>query len=191
MFVSFLKFFDITFYIIDTLKGKTKPNRISWLLWAIAPMIATIAAISDGVGLATLPVFMAGFGPMLVLIASFINKNSYWKLEKYDYLCGGFSILALILWGITKEPTVAIIFALISDGFASIPTIIKSWKAPETETYTTYALGVVGVSTSFLIMENFSLSEIAFPIYLLILNSSLTLIIIRGKFNKLSNKPQN
>lgn len=27
-------------YLIDTLKGKVKPNKVSWLLWGIAPMIA-------------------------------------------------------------------------------------------------------------------------------------------------------
>lgn len=84
-------------YIKETIKGNTKPNRVSWLLWSIAPIIGTIAAISNGVGWSLLPVFMAGFVPLLVLIVSFINKNSYWKLEKFDYLCGLFSALALIL----------------------------------------------------------------------------------------------
>ncbi|MCL2280666.1 hypothetical protein FWC31_02160, partial [Candidatus Saccharibacteria bacterium] len=67
-------------YIIDTLKGKTKPNRVTWLIWSTAPIIAAIAAISNGVSWAILPTFMAGFGPLLVFIVSFFNKKSYWKL---------------------------------------------------------------------------------------------------------------
>jgi len=35
-------------YIKDTLKGQTKPNRITWLMWAIAPMIAFSASASEG-----------------------------------------------------------------------------------------------------------------------------------------------
>ena len=57
-------------YIKETLKGNTKPNKVTWLLWAIAPLIATFAALSDGVRLSVLPIFMSGFGPLLVFIAS-------------------------------------------------------------------------------------------------------------------------
>ena len=32
--------------------------------------------------------FMAGFGPLLVLIASFRTEKAYWKLEGIDYLFG-------------------------------------------------------------------------------------------------------
>ncbi|MEI7919425.1 MAG: hypothetical protein WCH65_04430 [bacterium] len=50
-------------------------------------MIATVAALSDGVRRAVLPVFISGFGPFLVFISSFINKKAYRKLEKSDYVC--------------------------------------------------------------------------------------------------------
>lgn len=187
---TFLQMTGIFFYIKDTLKGKNKPNRVSWLIWAASPIISTMAALSDGVGLATLPVFAAGFGPLLVLIASFVNKKSYWELEIYDYLCGGFSVLALILWWITKEPSIAILFALISDGFASIPTVIKSWKNPETETVSTYILGLCGVLTSFLVLKTFSFSELAFPCYLVFIDSLLIILILRIKIRNLFIKPQ-
>jgi len=95
-------------YIKATLRGETKPNRVTWLIWSVAPLIATVAGLSDGVRWAVLPVFMSGFVPLLVFIVSFVNPKSYWKLEKFDYICGACSILALVLWGITKEPLVAI-----------------------------------------------------------------------------------
>jgi len=141
--------FGIISYVRETLRGKTKPNKVTWLMWSIAPLIATAAALADGVKWSVLPVFMAGFGPLLVLITSFINKNSYWKLEKFDYLCGLCSALALILWAITKNPAIAIIFSIASDGFAAIPTLIKSWRHPETENINPYTAGVFSALTSF------------------------------------------
>ncbi len=33
-------------YIRDTFIGKTKPNRVSWLIWTIAPLLGASAAIS-------------------------------------------------------------------------------------------------------------------------------------------------
>jgi hypothetical protein len=41
-------------YLIDTVKGKVKPNRVSFLLWSIAPLIAFFAQIKQGVGLEAL-----------------------------------------------------------------------------------------------------------------------------------------
>ena len=54
-------------YIKNTLRGLTKPNKITWLMWTIAPIIATVAALSKGVGWIVLPVFMAGLVPLWFL----------------------------------------------------------------------------------------------------------------------------
>ena len=91
-------------YIKNTLHGETKPNKITWLLWSAAPLIAAAAAWLNGVRWAILPVFMAGFIPLLIFIISFINPKSYWELKRFDYICGTCSILALIVWWIIKEP---------------------------------------------------------------------------------------
>ncbi len=169
-------------YIKETLKGNTKPNRVTWLLWSIAPIIVTIAAISNGVGLNVLPVFISGFAPFLVFCASFVNKNSYWKLQKFDYLCGLFSLLALILWWITKEPIVAIVFTILSDFFAAIPTLKKSWKFPETETASAFVGGLFSSLTGFSAVKFWNFSSIAFLIYLVIMNITLIFFISRKRF---------
>ena len=63
-------------YIFDTIKGTTRPNRVSYGLWAVAPLIGVGAAISSGADwLKTVRTFMAGFVPLIILIASFTNKN--------------------------------------------------------------------------------------------------------------------
>jgi len=176
--------FGIFFYIKATLKGETKPNKVTWLMWTIAPFIGTVAALSDGVRWAVLPVFIAWFSPLLVFIASFVNRKSYRKLEKFDYICGACSILALALRGITKEPMVAIWFAIASDWFAAVPTIIKWWKHPQTESAGPYAGWIFSSLTSFFAMKTFGLSEIAFPIYFIVTNSILIFAITRGKLRK-------
>lgn len=153
-------------------------------MWAVAPIIATFAAFTDGVRWSVLPVFMAGFGPLLVFIASFLNPNAYWKLERFDYLCGIYSLLALILWGITKEPNIAIVFAILSDGFASVPTLIKMWKYPETETVSPFTAGLFSALTSFTAITIWGFSAYAFPAYLVIINISLILCFFRRKIIK-------
>jgi len=173
--------FGSFWYIRETLRGENKPNKVTWLMWFIAPFIATAAAISDGAGWAVLPVFMSGFCPFLVFLASFVNPKAYWKLGFFDYLCGFFSILALVLWGITKEPSLAIIFAIISDGFAAVPTLIKCWKYPETETSSAYFTGLFNSLTSFAAIRMWGFSEYAFPVYLVIMNSLLLFSVFKKR----------
>jgi len=120
-------------YLIDTIKGKVMPNKVSFLLWALAPLIAFTAEIQKGVGIQSLMTFSVGFLPLTIFIASFFNKKSKWKLSRFDLICGAFSIVGLILWLITKEGNVAITFSIMADGLAALPTVIKSYFFPETE----------------------------------------------------------
>jgi hypothetical protein len=178
---SILNLLGTSHYIWDTVKGVTKPNRITWLMWSIAPMIGTSAALVQGVTWATLPVFMSGFCPFLVFLASFVNPNAYWKLETFDYGCGVLSVLALVLWLLTNNPTIAIIFAIGSDTLAAVPTLLKSWRYPETETATVYSVSVLNNLTSFLVIRQWNFAQYAFPSYLVLMNIALTFLVLRRK----------
>lgn len=169
-------------YVRDTLRGTTKPNRVTWLMWSVAPLIASAAALSHGPSWAILPVFMAGFCPLLVFLASFVNPHSYWELGPFDYGCGLLSALALALWGLTNEPVLAIIFAIGSDALAAVPTLLKSWRYPETESVIAYVTGFLNAVTSFAAVRVWGFAELAFPLYLVVANATLTLVITRHIF---------
>ncbi len=166
-------------YIRSMFKGNTKPNRVTWLLWAIAPLIAAAASLSNGLSWAILPVFMSGFCPLLIFVASIFTK-AYWKTSAFDYACGVLSALALVLWAVTKEPNVAIVFAIASDALAAVPTITKAWRYPETESIWPYATGLFGPAAGLFTITLWSFSQYAFPIYLLVIN----VILVATVFNK-------
>lgn len=181
---AIVQLFGIVAYVKNTLRGKTKPNRVTWLLWSAAPFIAGVAAITDGVGWAALPTIISGLSAFLVFLASFVNRYAYWKLETFDYFCGFCSVLALIFWYISQEPIVAIVFAIFSDIFATAPTIIKMWKHPKTETLFAYTAGLFNALTSFSAIRIWSFSSLAFPLYWAITNCCIILIFYRTKFFK-------
>ena len=61
-------------YIRDTLAGRSKPNLVSWSMWALAPLIGAAAALSaDADVWATVRILLVGFLSLLILFASFIN----------------------------------------------------------------------------------------------------------------------
>jgi hypothetical protein len=169
-------------YIRDTLRGQTKPNRVSWGMWTLAPLIGTGAAISAGGDLWTVVrVFLAGFIPLLVFTSSFVNRNSYWKITSFDLWCGFASLIALVLWLAMNNPVMAILFAVIGDALAAIPTLRKAWQAPETETATTYAASALSVLLIVPSIPAWDIPNVAFPLYLLIVDSLLMTFIWRGK----------
>ena len=175
----------IGLYIRDIFRGETKPNLVSWILWTIAPLIASAAAFSTGVRWAALPTFMVGFGPLLVVIAALIKRNAIWKLTWFDYLCGTLSLAALILWILTKNPNIAIIFSILSDGLAALPTLKKAWQFPETESGIIYIAALFNILTSFIALQGYSFSEIAFPIYNTLINIALSGAVYRKRlFNR-------
>ena len=157
-------------YLIDTVKGKVKPNRVSFLLWSIAPFIAFFAQVKQGVGLEALMTFSTGFLPLTVFIASFVNKQAEWKLTRFDILCGVLSLLGLALWMITKVGNVAIFFSIVADGLAAVPTIVKAYKYPDTEIAWPWIASVLGVILTLLTLSTITFTNSGFIIYILIAN---------------------
>lgn len=179
-----IQFIGGSIYVWETLKGRVQPNRMTFFLWSLAPLIGTVAAVIDGVGWAILPVFMAGFMPLLVLIASFFNKAAYWQLGTFDYYCGAFSLLALVFWAITQQPIVAIFLAATADGLAALPTLKKAWQFPETENVAPYITAFVAVALGLFAIEEWNPSEYLFSMYLLAITAAITLAIKRRSFFK-------
>ena len=164
-------------YICDTIKGTTKPNRVSWFLWTLAPMLAFSAELKEGVGLRSLMTFMAGFMPLLVFLASFVNKKSFWKIERLDVACGFLSLVGLVLWLITKHGFFAISFAIMADALAAVPTLLKSFKDPESESYLAFAGGGISAFITLLTIKNWTYANYGFPIYILLICLSFVLLI--------------
>ena len=119
-----------SFYIRNILKGKTRPNFVSWFFWMLAPFVGVFLQLKAGAGLSVLPVFMAGFIPFLVLVASVLKRNAYWKITFFDVACGIFAFVALILWILTQNTALSILFAILADALASVPTLVKTYKFP-------------------------------------------------------------
>jgi hypothetical protein len=164
-------------YIFDTLKGKTKPNRVTWFIWAIAPLIAFAAEIKQGVGIESLLTFIVGFNPLLIFIASFINKNARWNLGKLDIICGILALGGLGLWYITRVGNIAILFSILADFLAAIPTIIKSYQYPETESYKEFLGVIIAAALTLLTITTWNFSSIGFPLYAFSLCSVLFLLV--------------
>jgi len=154
-------------YAVDTLRGRNQPNRVTWAMWTVVPMIAFAAQISQGVGLQSIFTFAGGFGPLLVLIATFVNPKAYWRLTSFDFICGLMSLAALVLWAITGKGLVALVLSVVADFFAAVPTIKKSYQLPVSESGYPFMLGVAAAVITLLTIKEWTLANSAFGVYVL------------------------
>ncbi len=158
-------------YLRDTVRGRVRPNRVTFLLWSVAPMIAFSAQVGQGVGLEALMTFSTGFLPLMVFIASFSNRQAVWKLTRFDWICGVLSVAGLVLWMITREGNVAIFFSIIADGLAAVPTIAKAYRFPDTEIAWPWMATVVGVVLTLLTLPALTFANSGFILYILVVNT--------------------
>lgn len=114
--------------------------------------------------------FWVGFSPLIILIASFVNKKSQWKLGTFDFLCGALSLIGLLFWFITRVGNIAIIFAILADGLAAIPTVVKTYYHPETESRWIYLTGSIFALLTLLTITIWDFAYYGFPLYTVILN---------------------
>ena len=158
------------FYVRDTLKGLTQPNRVTWLMWFIAPMLAFADEVKQGVGLQSLMTFVIGFGPLLVLIASFVNRNSVWEVGPFDVACGLASGAGLIVWLVTANDTVALASFMAADFLAGLPTLLKSWREPSSESVSAYLGGLINAMLTLTTVTVWTSAVVAFPIQIVLFN---------------------
>lgn len=177
-------------YLVQTVRGKVRPNRVSFLLWSVVPMIAFAAQLSQGVGLEALMTFSTGFLPLTIFIASFVNKKAEWKLTRFDVACGILSLAGLVLWLATSEGNLAILFSIVADAFAAIPTVVKAWRYPRTEIAWPWLATSVGVVLTLLTIPVWTFANSGFILYILVLNVLIWVLVQFRPGEGLDGEPQ-
>lgn len=169
------------YYLYDTITGKAQPNRVTWLLWGIFPLVIFVAQRAQGIAEISWTSFVAGFTPLLVVAASFFNKKAYWKSAPRDYYLMAAALIGIILWAITDNPNLALLFSLVADILAAIPTLIKSYSHPHSESWIGYTISAVGFGISLLSVQVFDFENAAFVAYIFVLNATLVVLASRRR----------
>jgi len=169
------------YYLYATLAGKAQPNRVTWLLWGIFPMVIFAAQRAQGVQGLSWASFVAGFTPLLVVAASFFNEKAYWKTTALDLGLMAAAVIGIILWAVTDNPNLALLFSLLADMLASLPTLIKAWRHPASESWKAYAISTFGFGISLLSDQTYNFENTAFVAYVFILNGALAVLASRSR----------
>lgn len=174
---SALSLFGSLRYARATLVGSARPNRVTWTLWAAAPLIGFFAQLDGGVGLPSVQTLGAGISPLIVLAASFLSRHGAVRITAFDLACGAISVAALAVWLGLGQAALAVLFAVLADGAASIPTLRKAWRDPHSENVLFYLLVGAGSVITLLTITDWHPASWMFAGYILVLAASMTTVI--------------
>lgn len=161
-------------YVISTLKGKTQPNRVTWLLLTFFTTIVFFAALDSDVSTEVLIAIASPyFNVAAVFLASFVNPKAYWKTTKQDYFYGGLALVGFVLWQLTDSPELAVAFSIVADALAATPTAIKACKKPKSEKGSSFGFWTLSSLITVGVVQNWNFTEYAFPVYLVFFNAML------------------
>lgn len=183
---AIINFLGGVVYAVQTLRGRTKPNRVTWALWSLAPTVAFLIEISSGKPLAlALSTLSVGLGPFAVLVASFLNKKAYWRINRFDIACGVLSIVAFgffLSWKFigAGSGVTALLLSILADFMAGLPSLVKTYRHPETEHYSVYLLSSIAMILTLGAINDWSFTNYAFPAFILI-DNLVFLLFIFGK----------
>ena len=152
-------------YVIDILKGNTKPERAAFFIWTVLGFSLISSQLAEGGRESVLLSVGGTVGPLIVFLLSI------------KYGVGG-----LLLWYLTNNPAFVLWIAILIDSAGVYLLLIKSYKDPASELPLLWASGVVAGTLSILSVGRLDINLLAFPVWLTINNGVIfTTIIYRTK----------
>ena len=166
-------------YINDILKRQVKPHVLSWLGWGFITAIGAFAMLAEGSTWAVALIFANTVMCLMIAFSAMTTKTGVWPTGIQDYVFFGAGLLGILLWQILDMPILALICAILADLAFGIPTIIKTFKDPTTETPLPWAMSVVAEIFGLLALQNFVFHEAAYTVYLFIFDMIVFLLILK------------
>jgi hypothetical protein len=162
-------------YAWGVLHGKAQPNAVTWFLWGLTPLIAFFAGLQQGFNTQSFILLALAASPLVIFGITVYKTGLRTHLTPFALACGAIALAGIVLWKITDNPSLAIIFSIIADLFASLPTLRKAYKDPGSEYAFPYFLSAISMGIAILTIQDWTFTLYAFPVYMLCINIILML----------------
>ena len=123
----------VVLYNIQILNGKSKPNAISWGIWAL---LAIVNAFSYGAMIDNWVAALQFFAGTIACIITFIVgllKKSYEKPTNWQWAIAAICLVAIFVWILFRSATGANMVVLVAFVFSFIPTLTGVFNDPRKE----------------------------------------------------------
>lgn len=166
-------------YIRNILKGRTKPERMSWLLWFVLGMISFSAQASLGATFSLVLSAVLTLGSLVIFILSL--RFGTGGLTRRDMVALVLSVVGFGLWIVTNRPLIALCINIVIGSLGTLLTILKIKEQPNSETSSTWLLASIAGLLSLLSINRIEFSLMAYPVYIVVTNFGVFMASHYGK----------
>jgi hypothetical protein len=183
---SFFILFGGVPYLRDIHHRRVRPHVLSWIGWSFITALGASAMYASGSTWATAILFANTVLSASIAGYAIMRKVGVWSTGPQDAVFFALGMIGLTLWQLLNAPALAIIFAISADFFFGLPTIVKTYKDPSSETPFVWAMATISGVLSMFALRNFEFSEAAYPVYLLLYDTMVLLLVLHvvGRMKK-------
>jgi hypothetical protein len=163
-------------YIIGIVRGKTKPDIVTWLTWSVLTGIGSAAAFAAHEPHTALLTVGATCSTATVVVLGL--KYGTATISLLDIICQVGAIAGLICWLVFNSPLIGIVVPVCIDLIGALPTLRHSWDRPGEETWQTFLVGAVAPIFTIASITQYSVASLLYPLYLLLADGLIVMIIV-------------
>jgi hypothetical protein len=158
-------------YVIDIFKGKTRPERATWLIWAVLGTIAFLSQLSLHGGWSLVFVGLDGLGSILVFLLSLRYGVGGWTwLDQIALVIAAIGVVTSL---VAHNPTFALCGVVVADLSGTVLTVRKTFLAPSTETTITWFMVGTAALLGVFSVGKWQMDLLIYPVYLMLANYSV------------------
>jgi hypothetical protein len=166
-------------YIRDIVRGRTRPHRGTWLVWAVLAVVVYESQRADG---ASWSLFMAGAQALLTsLVFLLAVRHGEGGLSVTDVLLTALAGAGVAGWVVFDEPIVATASVVAADLLAAAMMTPKTYRDPGSETLASFALASAGGALAAGAVASADAALLMYPVYFCAVNAAIALLIHRRR----------
>lgn len=166
-------------YVVDVFKKKVQPHAYTWFVWSLVSAIIFFGQLAKGAGIGALPTFASEIFTLVIFLLSL--RYGFKKITLVDTFFLFLALIGIGLWILTKDPTISVIIAVCIDLVAFVPTILKTWTYPRTETPLLYFMNVTRHALALFSLQAYNIATTLHSIAMITTNSIMTVIMLTRK----------
>lgn len=175
-------------YLYDIARGTTRPQRVSWFVFATLSMTAAVAQWLEGaVSGALLATGAAiGFGA----VAAVSIRRGEGGASRRDLVALAVAAIGVTLSIAADRPLMAIVAVIVAEVAAISLTARKARIDPDSETMSTWVIDAVAGAIAIVAAPALSLTALAYPVHHSIVNIWVVMSIRRGAARRPAPTPR-
>jgi len=173
-------------YTRSILKGEAKPHRVTRFILLLITSLTTASLFTQNDQVAIWLAAASTLQAIWLFILSFRYGMGGWA--KVDIFCLIIALLGIISWQLSQNSLFGLYLAILADFIGMVPTLIKTYKFPETEFWLFNLMDTIAAGLSLLALSNFILKEYSYPLYIMLINLVMVLLIERKVITEIWNK---